>query len=70
MVILKSTDPNQIKKSLVEEAEMICYAKEVSNKPYTMCIHCNGYDKACRGYISKRFHNKINRNGADHILNI
>ncbi len=70
MVILASTDPRQIRKNLIEEADMICYAKEAQSKPYTMCLHCSGYDKACRGYISKKFHNKINRSGGDSILNL
>ena len=70
MVQLKSTNALKIRESLMQDADMVCYAKESDRKPYVMCTSCNGFDKSCASYVSKKFHNRIRNGPGDNLLNL
>ena len=57
-------------KTKIADSEFVCYAKHAEKQPYMMCHSCDGYDKACKGYISKKFNDKITKSSCSDLLDI
>lgn len=57
-------------KTGINDADLVCYAKHAEKQPYMMCYSCDGYDKSCKGYISKKFNDRISKKPGNDALDI